>query len=230
MTGILYGVGVGPGDPEMMTLKAIKTIKQADVICLPNKDPQKCRAYTIAASVIPEISEKEILSLDFEMTKDTALLEKMHREYYLRFKDYLLEGKNVAFLTIGDPTIYSTYGYIMELAQNDGIETLAINGVTSFCGSAASAKIMLSLSDENIHVLSGQSDIDGFLNLSGTKIIMKSGKNLSKIKEKLIDMESNQCAKVYAVAECGMGTEQVFTGAAKIPDMTTYMMTIIVKD
>ncbi len=230
MSGKLYGVGVGPGDPEMMTLKAIKTIKEADVICLPNADPHKCRAYTIAASVIPELSEKETLSLDFKMTKDIAHLKKIHREYYHKCKDYLLMGKNVTFLTIGDPTIYSTYGYIMELAQKDGIETMIINGVTSFCGSAASAKTMLSMLDENIHILSGQSDIDQFLKLSGTKIIMKYGKNISKIKEKLIDMENNQCAKVYAIADCGMKTEEVFLGAAEIPEVTTYMMTIIVKD
>ncbi len=230
MSGILYGVGVGPGDPEMMTLKAVKTINRVDVLCLPHKNPKQCRAYSIAASVIPEVADKEILALDFRMSKDKEFLEAMHRDHYQKCKEYLLSGKNIAFLTIGDPTIYSTFGYIMELAQKDGFDVELVNGVTSFCGAAAASKISLSLSDENIHVLSGQSDIDEFLKMPGTKIIMKSGKHLSEIKPKLIDLENNQPVKVYAVADCGMDTEHIFIGASDIPEQTTYMITIIIKD
>ncbi len=230
MTGILYGIGVGPGDPEMLTLRAVRAIKEADVICLPRAEKEKCRAYQIALPVVPELGYKKIISLDFEMTRDEAALETMHREFYKKYKQLLLDGYKLAFLTIGDPTVYSTFGYIMKLAKADGIEVEIINGVTSFCGTAAASGILISEKDENVHILSGQGNLDDELNQSGTKIIMKSGKNISEIKQKLVELEAAGKVTVNAVIDCGMETEQIFRSAMTIPDDSKYMMTIIVKE
>ena len=230
MAGVLFGIGVGPGDPEMLTLKAVKAIKEADVICLPKADKDKCRAYQIALPVVPEIGYKKTISLDFEMTKDEVRLATIHKEFYEKYKKLLLDGYNLAFLTIGDPTVYSTFGYIMKLAKKDGIEVEIINGITSFCGSAASAGILLSESEENIHIISGQGNLDEELKLSGTKIIMKSGKNISSIKERLIPLEEAGKIIVYAVVDCGMETEQIYNCAMTIPEDSKYMMTIIIKE
>lgn len=230
MAGILYGIGVGPGDPKMLTIKAVNAIKDADVICLPKADKDKCRAYQIALPVVPELKYKKIISFDFEMTRDEQLLYKMHNDFYNRYKQLLIDGYNLAFLTIGDPTVYSTFGYIMKLAKKDGIEIEIINGITSFCGTAAAAQILISESNENIHILSGQGNLDEELKLSGTKIIMKSGKNIAAIKEKLMAMEEAGEINVYAVIDCGMETEQIFNSAMTIPDDSKYMMTIIVKE
>ncbi len=230
MAGVLFGIGVGPGDPEMMTLKAVKAIKEADVICLPKANKDKCRAYQIALPVVPELKFKKTISLDFEMTKDAEIIEKIHKEFYGKYKQLILEGYNLAFLTIGDPTIYSTFGYIMKLAKKEGLEVEVINGITSFCGSAASAGIVLCEDEENLHIISGQGDIDKELEASGTKIIMKSGRNIAEIKEKLIPLEEAGKVSVYAVIDCGMETEEIFTSAMTIPDNSRYMMTIIVKE
>ncbi|QFJ54305.1 precorrin-2 C(20)-methyltransferase [Pseudobutyrivibrio xylanivorans] len=229
MIGIMYGIGVGPGDPEQMTLKAVRAIKESDVICLPRADKEKCRAYQIALGAVPELRYKKIISLDFEMTKDEAALEMMHKEFYQHYKQLILEGYNLGFLTIGDPTIYSTFGYIMKLAKADDIEVEIVNGVTSFCGTAAASGILISEREENIHIISGQDDIEEALMLSGTKIIMKSGKNIAAIKEKLIELELQGQISVCAVIDCGMETEQIFRSAMTIPDNSQYMMTIIVK-
>lgn len=230
MAGILYGIGVGPGDPELLTLKAVKAIRDADVICLPRAEKDKCRAYQIALPVVPELAFKKVISLDFEMTKDEAKLKEMHESFYSKYKELLFEGYNLAFLTIGDPTVYSTFGYIMKLAKKDGIEVEIINGITSFCGTASAAGILISEADENVHILSGQGNLDEELKMSGTKIIMKSGKNVSAIKDKLVEMENAGGINVYAVIDCGMETEQIFTSAMTIPDDSRYMMTIIVKE
>ena len=229
MSGILYGIGVGPGDPELLTLRAVRAIKEADVICLPKADKDRCRAYQIALPVVPELRYKKIISLDFEMTSDPAVLESMHKDFYSKYKELLMEGYNLAFLTIGDPTVYSTFGYIMKYAKADGIEVEIVSGITSFCGSAAASGIILSESDEDIHIISGQRDIDEELRLPGTKIIMKSGRNISTIKRKLMEMEERGDAHIYAVVDCGMETEQIFTSAFALPDDVKYMMTIIVK-
>ena len=77
------------------------------------------------------------------MTKDEAELKAMHEEFYEKYKTLIMDGYKLAFLTIGDPTVYSTFGYIMRLAKKDGIEIEVINGITSFCGSAAAAGILL---------------------------------------------------------------------------------------
>ncbi len=229
MMGVLYGIGVGPGDSMQLTLKAVKAIKDADVICLPKKDKDKCRAFQIALGAVPELRYKKTISYEFEMTKDEATLEKMHKEFYQKYKQLVKEGYNIGFLTIGDPTVYSTFGYIMKLAKADGIEVEIINGVTSFCGSAAASGILLCEGDEDVHIISGQSNIDESLMLSGTKVIMKSGRNISEIKEKLISLEEQGRITVSAVADCGMETEQIFNGAMMLPDDSRYMMTIIVK-
>lgn len=230
MTGILYGIGVGPGDPDQITLKAVKAIKECDVICLPKSDKEKCRAYQIAIGAVPELKYKKIISFDYEMIRDEETLFNMHNQFFQHYKRLILEGYNLGFLTIGDPTIYSTFGYIMKFARADGIDVEIINGVTSFCGTAAACGVLLSERDENIHIISGQNNnIDEILKLSGTKIIMKSGKNIAAIKEQLIDLEFQGKVSVCAVIDCGMETEQIFTSAMTIPDNSRYMITIIVK-
>ena len=230
MAGILYGIGVGPGDPEMLTLRAVRAIKEADVICLPKADKYECRAFQIALPVVSELKYKKTISFDFEMTRDEEALAKMHAEFYEKYRQLIMEGYNLAFLTIGDPTVYSTFGYIMKLAKKDGIEVEIINGITSFCGSAAAAGTLLSERDENIHIISGQGNLEDDLRLPGTKIIMKSGRNVAQIKERLLEMEQAGNISVYAVVDCGMETEQIFNGAIMIPDDSKYMMTIIIKD
>ncbi len=230
MAGILYGIGVGPGDPEMLTLRAVRAIKEADVICLPKADKYECRAFQIALPAVPELKYKKTISFDFEMTRDEETLAKMHAEFYEKYRQLIMDGYNLAFLTIGDPTVYSTFGYIMKLAKKDGIEVEIINGITSFCGSAAAAGILLSERDENIHIISGQGNLEDDLKLPGTKIIMKSGRNVAKIKERLLEIEQADEISVYAVVDCGMETEQIFNGAIMIPDDSKYMMTIIIKD
>lgn len=230
MAGILYGIGVGPGDPEMLTLRAVRAIREADVICLPKADKYECRAFQIALPVVPELKYKKTVSFDFEMTRDEEALARMHAEFYEKYRQLIMEGYNLAFLTIGDPTVYSTFGYIMKLAKKDGIEVEIINGITSFCGSAAAAGTLLSERDENIHIISGQGNLEDDLKLPGTKIIMKSGRNVAKIKERLLEMEQAEKISVYAVVDCGMETEQIFNGAIMIPDDSKYMMTIIIKD
>ena len=230
MAGVLYGIGVGPGDPEMLTLKAVRAIKEADVICLPKADKYECRAFQIALPVVPELKYKKTISFDFEMTKDEEVLASMHATFYEKYRQLLIEGYSLAFLTIGDPTVYSTFGYIMKLAKKDGIEVEIINGITSFCGSAAASGVLLGEGEENIHIISGQGNLEEELKLPGTKIIMKSGRNIAHIKELLLDLEQTDGVSVYAVIDCGMETEQIFKSAIMIPDDSKYMMTIIVKD
>ena len=107
----LYGVGVGPGDPELMTIKALNAIKKSKTICYPGKSDDTSIAFNIVNQVVPEIDEKVKVCIDFPMTKDTFILEEAHSKITNDIKELLKEG-DVALLTLGDPGVYATYSYI----------------------------------------------------------------------------------------------------------------------
>ena len=118
--GIAYGVGVGPGDPEYMTLKACRLIRENDVMAVPGKVPQDAVAYKIAVQAVPELAEKELVAIDMPMEKDRELIRKSHAEAAKLIESYLDEGKNVVYLTLGDSTIYCTFSYIQHILEADG--------------------------------------------------------------------------------------------------------------
>ena len=94
--GILYGVSTGPGDPELMTIKAINTIKQADVIAFPGKDVKDAVAYNIALQMVPEILDKTLLMLEMPMSKDRERIAETHKQAAVKIKEFLAVGKDVA--------------------------------------------------------------------------------------------------------------------------------------
>lgn len=76
MKGTLYGVGIGPGDPELLTLKAVRLIRENEVIALPGEKPEETVAYQISVQAVPELADKTLLALTMPMTKDKALLNE----------------------------------------------------------------------------------------------------------------------------------------------------------
>ena len=133
MQGMIYGIGVGPGDPELMTLKAVRLLREVDVIAIPGKEKETCTAYQIALGAVPEIDEKEIIPVVFPMTKNESVLKESHEAAVKSLSALMDQGKTVAFLTLGDVTVYSTYGYVHQKLLNLGYESVLINGVPSFC-------------------------------------------------------------------------------------------------
>ena len=112
MKGILYGVGTGPGDPELLTLKALKIIRESDIIVIPADDPKDCASYQTVERAFPQIREKRLICLPFPMVRDREKRRIQQEKNAEIIAKILSEGKQAAFLTIGDPSIYSTYGYI----------------------------------------------------------------------------------------------------------------------
>ena len=136
--GIAYGVGVGPGDPEYMTLKACRLIRENDVMAVPGKVPQDAVAYKIAVQAFPELAEKELVAIDMPMVKDGELIRKSHAEAAKLIESYLDEGKNVVYLTLGDSTIYCTFSYIQHILEADGYDVELVSGIPSFCAAQGS--------------------------------------------------------------------------------------------
>ena len=152
MDGILYGVGVGPGEPDLMTLKAVKLIKENEVIALPGKEPRETVAYQIAAAAVPELAGKQLLPVYMPMTHDKEEQKRCHREGAALVEGYLKQGKNVVFLTLGDSAVYSTFTYIQKLVEEDGFQTQLVSGIPSFCAAAARMNMPLAIWNEPIQI------------------------------------------------------------------------------
>ena len=136
MAAKLYGIGVGPGDPELLTLKALRIIKESDVIALPGEVAKDTVAYKIVAGIYNELSHKELLAVPMPMTKDPVKLQESHDNGAKLIEEHLKAGRQVAFLTLGDPTVYSTYLYVHKRLQEMGYEVEILSGITSFCAVA----------------------------------------------------------------------------------------------
>ena len=226
VSGCLYSIGVGPGDPELMTLKAVHTISKCPVLVLPAESRQKCVAYQIARQILPEIDEKEAVCLVMPMTKDKEKLERNHEEGAVKVAQILEEGRDAAFLTIGDPTVYATSMYIHQRVAQMGYQTQIISGVPSFCAAAAKLGVSLGEKQEQIHVIPASYDIEMAMQLSGTKILMKAGKKMPFVKH---------CVKKHQgwaamVENCGMPDEHVWINPDNMPDQPGYYTLVIAKD
>lgn len=226
MKGILYGVGVGPGDPELMTLKAVRLIRENKIIAVPGADPRETVAYKIAVQAVPELAEKELLPIYMPMTHDPEELEKNHARGAAALEACLDKGENVVFLTLGDPCVYSTFTYLQKRVENHGYPTKLVSGITSFCAAAARLNIPLSEWNEQLHVVPAVHRLDSTLSESGNYILMKSGKKMSQVKEILA--KSNR--DVFMVENCGMENEHIYRSVEEIPDDAGYYSLIIAKE
>jgi len=222
----LYGIGVGPGDPELMTMLAVRTMRESDVILVPGETPAKSVAYQIASKACPEIKEKEIIAVPMPMTKDPEILRASHEagaDTAIRFLD---EGKQVSFLTLGDPTIYSTYMYVHRIVGSRGYETRIINGITSFCAAASRLNMSLTENSDELHVLPASYQIEEGLLLPGTKVLMKAGKKMAEVKSQLEAAGKNG----FMVENCCMEGEKIYSRTKDIPDNAGYFSLLIVKE
>ena len=226
MKGKLYGVGIGPGDPELLTLKALRVIRESQVLALPGREPKDTVAYKIVQGACPEIEEKELLAVDMPMTKDPARLAASHDEGAAKVMEYLDRGEQVAFLTLGDPTVYSTYLYVHKRVEAAGYETEIVSGITSFCAVAARLNMGLVEKAEPLHVIPASYQIEEALKLSGTKVLMKAGKKMADVKRILKAQE----LPVAMIENCGMPDEKIYRSVEEIPEDAGYYSLIIVKE
>lgn len=226
MKAKLYGVGVGSGDPELLTLKAVRVIKECEVLAVPGKTKEDSVAYGIALAAVPQMEEKETICIHMPMTKDEKKLKESHEKGAAQIVRLLKQGRSVAFLTLGDPTIYSTYIYLQRIVQEAGYETAIISGVASFLAAGAALNIGLVEKDEQLHIIPSSYEVKEALQLPGTKVLMKTGKKMPLVKEAVAQMN----ADIYMVENCGMEGERICHGAGEIPEDSGYYSLIIVKD
>lgn len=226
--GVLYGVGVGPGDSGLMTLKAVETIGKCPVVASPRTRNGGMVAYDIAAGAV-DMSGKTVLPLDFAMSHDADERAASHRVAADQLRRELDQGRSVAMLNLGDVSIYASYRYLADILEPEGYRLEMIPGVTSF--SAAAAVLGASLTDMNapLHIIpEGAGLTDEMLTGEGTKVIMKSGRQLPRMVAQLAGL--GLLSDAMMVQNCGMANEKVFRGLEGAEFSDDYFTVVIVKE
>jgi len=225
--GKLIGIGVGPGDPELLTVKAVKTLESVPVICSPKSSREK---PSVALSIVQGIldgrsDEYETIEPLFPMIEDKEALKSYWNGAAQLITEKLDEGLDVSFITLGDPSIYSTFSYVAQIIGNQGYSVEMIPGITSFTGCAASAGITLGEKDEIILVVPKVDErLEELLKHADTAVVMKTSRH-SLMLEELVCKDPRD-KTVVSVQNCGMDDEEVFEGFAK---KGKYLSTTIVK-
>jgi precorrin-2/cobalt-factor-2 C20-methyltransferase len=190
--GDFYGIGVGPGDCELLTVKAVRIIKSVDCIFAPRADS---KGFSLALDIVKDVCEgKRIVEQVYPMVKDKSKLETAWLASAKEIKRELEDGNNVAYLTIGDPLTFSTYCYLLQqlskIIPSQNIHT--IPGITSYNAAASLANFPLIEQNERLAIIPISEEVNELrpiLNSFDTVILMKVAKKLDEVIELLEEME-----------------------------------------
>ncbi len=210
--GTLYGVGVGPGDPELITVKAQRLLQRAAVLCVP-KSREEGESYVRGfVSHLVDTKRQQLLELVFPMTKDRAVLEQHWEAALERLLVPLRQGRDVAFVTEGDPFIYSTFMHLYCLVRerHPDLPVEVIPGVSSINASAAAAGLPLVDGAERLAILPATYEGDhlaGIVQQFDTVVLLKVNRVFDRV---LAVLEALDLAgRAVYVRRCGTAEQEV---------------------
>jgi precorrin-2/cobalt-factor-2 C20-methyltransferase len=189
--GTLYGVGVGPGAPDLLTLRALRILESADVLALPrSSDYGASVAWSIVSSLLKDRTGQERLKLTFPMSKEPDIVRPRVHAAVEAIGERLHAGRSVAFLTEGDPSVFSTFGYVREeaLRRWPTLQVEVVPGVTSITSVAMVGGVPLADGHERVAIIPatyGVGDLVELLERFDTVVLMKLGGELPVILEAL---------------------------------------------
>lgn len=218
--GKLYGIGIGPGDPSLLTLKASRILEKVDTIFVPRSSLDSSSwARSIVEAVVDQ--DKNFQELTFPMTTDKAILNKYWLSAAAKIAQEIKKGRQAAFVTIGDPFIYSTYMYLLKTMQKNfpEIEVETVPGISAF--NAASARLNFGL-------------VEGYQRLA----VIAVSKDLNKAREALKDFDTVVLMKVGAkldqvitlLKELRLLNNSVLISRAGLPDEKIVRNLAFIKD
>lgn len=180
--GKFYGVGVGPGDPELLTLKAVRVLEGVDVVCTPRSTEEK---ESVALSIAQRVLKRDCKVIEplFPMVKDPEILERHWDEAVRMIYEELRESRDVAFITLGDPLFYSTYAPLLRRVREryPEVEIETVPGITSFSACMAHLNTPLVEGDEKLTILPATYDpreIEEALGTHESAVLMKVPKDI----------------------------------------------------
>jgi precorrin-2/cobalt-factor-2 C20-methyltransferase len=218
--GKLYGVGVGPGAPDLLTLRALRVLESADVLALPrSSDYGASVAWSIVAPLMEERSAQERLKLTFPMSKEAEVVRPRVLAAVQAIGERLLAGRSVAFLTEGDPSVFSTFGYVREeaLRRWPSLVVEVVPGVTSITSVAMVGGVPLADGHERIAIIPatyGVGDLVDLLERFDTVVLMKLGGELPVILEAL--ERTGLTERAFFVSKATMAEQRIERDVRKL--------------
>jgi precorrin-2/cobalt-factor-2 C20-methyltransferase len=219
VTGKVIGIGVGPGDPELITVKAAKALASVDVICVPKaRNDKMSTALTMIQPILKERKKPpEILDLVFPMTKEGPALQKAWASNAKKVADRAKKGQNVAFITLGDPMFYSTFIYLCQNIRNiaPDINLEIVPGVTSLTACAATCLLPLAEQDEAVVIIPYSFDsvhVGEIAKNAENLVFMKGAPELKDMFKILEKSGFTEDSTVALIQRCTMPGEKVIVG------------------
>ena len=209
-TGTLYGIGVGPGDPELITLKALKVLQRVPQIFASCSSKNN---YSLALNIVrSHLNGAGIESLPFPMTRDPEILQAAWEKNARRVLEVLGAGADAAFITLGDPLTYSTFGYLLKTMKrlSPEVRIVTIPGITSYSAAAALTQIPLMEGEESFYLVSGAmgpAKLREIVDKADNIVMLKTYRHFDEIYRALEEMDLID--RTTLVSRCGLEGETV---------------------
>lgn len=207
----VYAIGVGPGDSQLLTLKAVAVLQKVKTVFIPQSSQEK--PSLAWQTVQPFLRGQKVKKLSFPMTKDKKTLKANWEKAAQEILANLKKETAVAFVTLGDPSLYSTFIYLEQALQAQAKKTTinfnveVIPGISSFQQAAATLKLPLLSGDESMAVISGANFAlaESLLEHCQTVVIMKAAQYVKEI----LELVSKLNCQAYLVKKLGLAGEEV---------------------
>jgi precorrin-2/cobalt-factor-2 C20-methyltransferase len=230
-TGTLYGIGVGPGDPDLITLKALKVLHRVPHIFASCSTKN---SYSLALSIVRcHLNGAGIERLPFPMTKDPQVLASAWERNARRVMEVLVTGTDAAFVTLGDPLTYSTFGYLLKTLKRlaPEVRIVTIPGITSYSAAAALTHLPLTEGEESFHLVSGAlgaAKLKEIIDKSDNIVMLKTYRHFDEIYRALEDLDLLD--RTTCISRCGLEGETVVENLRELKGRALpYLSMIIIK-
>ena len=235
----LTGIGVGPGDPDLLTVKAVKAIKNADTIMCPaSAEDRPSIALSVVESLIDKSKNQEIVKLIFPMTKNKDILEAHWKENSKIMTEKVLSGKNVVYLTVGDPYLYSTWIYMhREISKkHPEMKITVIPGIVSMFTFASKIGISIAEGAEKVAIIPSCYDLSSVKEIaknSEVLVFLKDGRYFDQVIE-LVRESGFPDDSIFAIGQ-DLGTDKEIIRKLRLGDVnddtltTKYFSILVIK-
>lgn len=230
-TGTLYGIGVGPGDPELITLKALKVLQRVPHIFASCSSKN---SYSLALNIVRcHLNGAGIEHLPFPMTRDPQVLQEAWEKNAARVLEVLDAGSDAAFVTLGDPLTYSTFGYLLKTLKRlqPGVRVVTIPGITSYSAAAALTHTPLTEGEESFSLVSGAQGaarLREVADKSDNIVMLKTYRNFGEIYRTLEELDLLD--RAVCISRCGLDGETVVENLRDLKEESMpYLSMIIIK-
>ncbi|MFZ2088176.1 MAG: precorrin-2 C(20)-methyltransferase [Desulfobaccales bacterium] len=230
-TGTLYGIGVGPGDPELITLKALKVLQRTSHIFASTSSKN---AYSLALNIVrSHLNGARIEHLPFPMTREAEVLQEAWEANACRVMEVLRAGEDAVFITLGDPLTYSTFGYLLRSVKrlDPTVRVVTIPGITSYHAAAALTQTPLSEGEESFFVVSGAlgaARLREVIHKTDNIVLLKTYRHTDDILATLEEMGLTD--RAVCISRAGMDGETVVQDLRELKGRSMpYLSMIIIK-